>query len=203
MEDTVAFDLLELRNGVTAELLEAEIPAGQYDLIRLYVHEANLTVKDMDTYHMKVPSGAETGIKIFLDPAVKVEGALTTELLLDFNLEKSFILKGNMNSPAGIKGFNFKPVIRAVNNTSAGSIEGIVSDTAMVEIANASVWIEQDSIISSAFSDSAGFYAMLGIPAGTYSVYAAKEDYDTAYFDNVEIVAGNKTTQDITLIPKD
>ena len=203
MEDTVSFDLMDLRNGITAELLNMEIPAGQYDLIRLYVQEASLTVKDNGTYHVKVPSGAQTGIKLYLDPAVRVEGGLTAEILLDISLENSFVLKGNMHTPAGIKGFNFKPVIRAVNKSTAGSIEGFVSDTSMTEIAHASVWLEQDSVVASAFSDSAGFYAMIGIPAGIYSVYAAKENYDTAFFNNVEIVAANKTIQDITLGPSD
>jgi hypothetical protein len=203
LEDTLTFDLLELRNGVTAELLDTALPTGTYDLVRLYVHEASLTIKDMDTYHMKVPSGAQTGIKIFIDPAVRIKGGLTAELLLDFCLEKSFVMKGNMNSPAGIKGFNFKPVIRAVNQSTAGSIEGIVMDTSMLELPNASVWIEQDSVIANTVSDSAGFYALIGIPEGYYSIYATKENYDTVSFENVEIVAGNKSIQDFTLTPQE
>jgi hypothetical protein len=203
MEDTVEFNLLELRNGVTAKLLEMDIPADRYNLLRLYVHQAGLKVKEMETYDMKVPSGSQTGIKIFIDPALEVIGGLTSELLLDFNLENSFVLKGNMHTPAGIKGFNFKPVIRAVNNTTAGRIEGTVTDTALVELENASVWIEQDSVIATAITDSLGFYALIGIPAGIYSIYASKEDYDTAYYDNVEIVAGNMTIQDFVLTPKE
>jgi hypothetical protein len=204
MEDTLEFNLLDLRNGVTAKLVETDIPAGRYNLLRLYVHQASLKVKEIDdAYDVKVPSGSQTGIKIFIDPALEVRGNLTAELLLDINLENSFVLKGNMNTPAGIKGFNFKPVIRAVNNTTAGRIEGTVRDTAMAVLDTASVWIKQDTVIASTITDSVGFYALIGIPAGTYSIYATKENYDTVSFENVEILAGHLTIQDFTLTPKE
>jgi hypothetical protein len=204
MEDTLEFNLLDLRNGVTAKLVETDIPAGRYNLLRLYVHQASLKVKEIDdAYDVKVPSGSQTGIKIFIDPALEVRGNLTAELLLDINLENSFVLKGNMNTPAGIKGFNFKPVIRAVNNTTAGRIEGTVRDTAMAVLDTASVWIKQDTVIASTITDSVGFYALIGIPAGTYSIYATKENYDTVSFENVEILAGHQTIQDFTLTPKE
>jgi len=203
LQDTLEFNLLELRNGVTAELLEMEIPAGEYDLLRLYVDEASIVVKDYGTYDLKVPSGAQTGIKIFIEPAIMVEGGLSAELLLDFNLDKSFILKGNMHSPAGINGFNFKPVIRAVNNSTAGSVQGTVSDTASVVLENASVWIKADTTIATAYTDSTGFYALPGIPEGTYYLYSTKENYDTVMYDNVVVKAANLRVKDFVLTPKE
>ncbi len=200
-EDTVEINLIELRNGVQAELSEVEIPAGNYDLIRLYVDEATISVKDYSTYNLKVPSGAQTGIKVFIDPHIRVAGGLT-EILLDFNLDKSFILKGNINTPAGIKGFNFKPVIRAVNNSTAGTVQGVVSDTSDVLLANAEVWVEADTVVATAYSDTTGFYAILGIPEGFYSIYATKENYDTVMYSDVEIVAANSTIKDFKLSPK-
>lgn len=203
MEDPLEFNLLDLRNGITADLAEMEIEAGNYDLIRLYVGEASLAVKEGETYDLKVPSGSQTGIKIFIEPDLHVAGGLTTDVLLDFNVEKSFILKGNTKSPAGIKGFNFKPVIRAVNNTTAGTVEGLVlnSDTALQD---ASVWIQQiidqDTFdITSAFTNDTGYYAMPGIPAGFYSLSATLEDFDTVTFDGVEVIEGNLTVQNFVL----
>lgn len=199
-EESREFNLLDLRNGVTADLVEIEIKPGNYDLIRLYVDEASLVVKEGETYGLKVPSGAQTGIKIFIEPELHVAGGLTTEVLLDFNIEKSFILKGNASTPAGIKGFNFKPVIRAVNNTTAGTVEGVVdyADTLQHDV---SVWIAQETVITSAFTDTSGYYAMPGIPAGFYTLSAAKEGFDTITFEGVEIVAGNLTRQNFTLTP--
>ena len=196
-EDAVTLDLLELRNGVTETLIDMEVPAGAYDMIRLYVDEAGLTVKEIETpFSVKVPSGSQTGIKIHVDPSLEVSGALTEELLLDIDLSRSFVLRGNMNNN---NGFIFKPVIRAANMTTAGRIEGMVTDTAEVKIIEAEVWIEQDTVVATAYADTLGYYAIIGVPAGTYSISAAKEGYDTVTFDGVVIKAGNKTVQNFEL----
>jgi len=201
------FNLLELMNGKSEELVDIQIEAGKYDLIRLYVDEARLVVKEGDTHHMKVPSGAQTGIKIFMKPPLQVAGGLTTDVLLDFDLSRSFVLKGNTKSPAGIKGFNFKPVIRAVNYTTAGTIEGMVmnSETALE---NAYVLLEQvveeDTFeITSAYTNDTGYYAMPGIPAGLYRISATLAEFDTVAFDDLEVIAGNLTVQDFILTKLD
>ncbi|HOP00034.1 MAG TPA: DUF4382 domain-containing protein [Bacteroidales bacterium] len=202
MEDTVTFDLLDLRNGVTEELLAMEIPAGTYNLMRLYVEEASLKIKDGETYSVKVPSGKQTGIKIFVRPEFHVTGGLTTELLLDFDLSRSFLMIGSFNNPRGINGFHFKPVIRAVNNSTAGRIMGMVSDTSKVKIVNAQVWVAQDTVVAEAYTDTLGHYAIIGLPAGKYSVFATKEDYDTVSYENVDIFPGNLTIKDFMLTHK-
>ena len=201
-EDTTTYNLLELRNGITADLQEMSVPVGSYDLLRIYVDKASITVKDYDTYDLKVPSGSQTGIKVFIDPDLRIKGGLTSELLLDFNLEKSFVLKGNINTPAGIKGFNFKPVIRAVNNSTAGTVRGYVRDTASIALPNAEVWIMKDSTIATAYSDSTGLYAIPGVPEGFYFLYSTKENYDTVMVSDVEILAANYTIKDFELTPK-
>ena len=203
LEEPLEFNLLDLRNGITADLVDMEIEPGNYDLIRLYVDEASLSVKEGDTYNLKVPSGSQTGIKMFMEPDLHVAGGLTTDVLLDFNVEKSFILKGNTKSPAGIKGFNFKPVIRAVNITTAGSVEGVVMNSD-IALENAYVLmeqiVEQDTFeITSASTDNAGYYAMPGIPAGLYNLSATLEGFDTVTFEGIEIIEGNLTVQNFTL----
>ena len=80
LEEPLEFNLLELRNGVTAELLDLELEAGNYNLIRLFVDEASLVVKGGETYDIQVPSGEQSGIKVFIDPSLKIAGGLTTEV---------------------------------------------------------------------------------------------------------------------------
>jgi hypothetical protein len=199
-EDTITIDLIDLRNGVTETLLDIEIPDGEYDLLRLYVDEAGLKLKDYpEPYAVKVPSGKQTGIKIFIAPALNVSGGLTAELLLDFDLSRSFVLRGNMNNN---NGFIFKPVIRASNMTTAGRIEGMVKDTAKVKVREAKVWISQDTVMATAFADTMGFYAIIGVPAGTYSIFATKEGYDTVSFADINVLAGSKTVKDFFLTKK-
>lgn len=200
-EGSETFNLLELRNGMMATFLDLEIPVGNYNLIRIYVENASIAVKDYDTYSVKVPSGSQTGVKVFMKPSLKVASELTAEVILDFSLERSFVLKGNMNTPAGIKGFNFKPVIRAVNNTIAGSVEGVVSDTAGVLLPGVLVSIGMDTVLSSTTTDGDGFYAMPGILPGMYAMSAEFSGYDTLTVEGIEVVEGNKTIQDFALEP--
>lgn len=201
-EGSEKLNLLELRNGVIKELANVEVPAGTYNLIRVYVDKAGIVVKDAGSYSLKVPSGSQTGIKMFVAPSLQVSGGLTEEVLLDFNLEKSFVLKGNLKSPEGIKGFNFKPVIRAVNNTIAGTIYGVVSDADELPIEGAAVTIVLDGDESLAQTDEAGSYAFPGIPAGTYVLTTEVEGFETLSVEDVVVVEGNKTRVDFVLEPE-
>lgn len=199
-EDTITLDLIDLRNGVTETLLDMEIPTGTYDLVRLYVDEAGLKLKDSEEIHrVKVPSGSQTGIKIFLRPALEVSEGNLEEVLLDIDLSRSFIIRGN---PMHNNGFIFKPVIRAANMAKAGCIRGMVTDTAGVKIKEAAVWVEKDTVLATAFTDTLGYYAIIGVPAGEWSVSATKDGYDTVRYDGVVVVAGNKTLQNFELTKK-
>ena len=199
-EDTITLDLIDLRNGVTETLLDMEIPTGTYDLVRLYVDEAGLKLKDSEEIHrVKVPSGSQTGIKIFLRPALEVSEGNLEEVLLDIDLSRSFIIRGN---PMHNNGFIFKPVIRAANMAKAGCIRGMVTDTAGVKIKEAAVWVEKDTVLATAFTDTLGYYAIIGVPAGEWSVSATKDGYDTVRYDGVVVIAGNKTLQNFELTKK-
>ncbi len=195
------FNLLDLQNGVAASLVDLEVPVGEYDLIRLYVGEASITY-DGTEHNLFVPSGAQTGIKIFIDPEIQVEGGLTSELLLDFDVSRSFIVRGNPNSPAGIKGFNFKPVVRASNLSTAGRVTGVVTDAVTGDLLEGiEVKAEQDTgSVASALTQEDGSYTMIGLQAAAYILTAvAKADYDSTAIENVNIVAGNVTTVNFEL----
>ncbi len=205
-EDSV-FNLLELQNGITAELVEIEVPVGDYDLVRLYVDSAGIELKDQTEYDLKVPSGPQTGIKIFIDPPITVVGGLTSELVLDFDVSQSFVVQGNPYTPAGIKGFIFKPVVRAANVSISGSIEGMVTDDDSKVLENAYVWIEDNGIIYSSFTGREGHYALSAIPAGTYTVNVSKKNdsaqVDMVSVEDVVVVAGNRIVLDVIFLVKE
>lgn len=203
-EEEMSFNLLELTNGVSENLVDIELDTGVYDHVRLYVSEASVMLKDSTVYDLKVPSGAQTGIKIFIDPAVEVAGGLTSELMLDFNVSKSFVVQGNPNTPAGIKGFIFKPVIKASNLTTAGRLAGMVTDTSdvVVDGAEVSIWAA-DTVYTTTFTDTTGAYMFLGVDAGTYDVAFAKEGFMGVAFEDIVITAGNLTTVDAQLTPEE
>jgi hypothetical protein len=107
------FNLLDLQNGVTTPLADLEVPAGTYNQLRLVVDDsASIVLKAGDEYRLKVPSGSQSGIKILLGNLALEDGDLA-QITVDFNVENSFVVQGNPDTPAGIKGFIFKPVVKA------------------------------------------------------------------------------------------
>jgi hypothetical protein len=133
-------NLLELQDAATEVLAEAEIEAGSYTQLRLIVESASVTLKDPYTFTdgstekaLKVPSGAQTGIKLLLgagdgegdEPLEIPAGDLA--LVVDFDVSQSFVIQGNPLTPAGIHGMLFKPTLRVVVLDVAGSIAGTVS----------------------------------------------------------------------------
>ena len=195
----VTIDIFKLRNGITKELVNLTVPQGDYDLVRLFVDEANLTLNDPEeTFNMKVPSGEQTGIKVFVNPVIHVEGGISAELLLDFDLSKSFVMRGHNAQ----NGFIFKPCIRATNNSIAGRIEGVVTDNSQdkVVIKDATVSLQKDAEEPiTTLTDASGHYVFAGVLAGTYSVSAEKENYAASGVKSVVVIPGNKTTQDFVL----
>lgn len=154
---------------------------------------------DQRIFELKVPSGEQTGIKLKISPDIVVDSLVNSEILLDFDLSKSFVLNGNTNKPDKIKGFKFKPVVRAVNYTTAGTIAGTVINSDQTVLENMEVWIESDTIVTTAFTNDKGIYGMLGIPEGTYSMYATGEGYDTAMHEVVEVFEGERMIKNFTL----
>jgi hypothetical protein len=110
-DDPMTVDLLTLQNGVTAALGTVEIPEGAYSQIRL------ITAQDADVYYedadgqrqqaeLMLPSADESGIKISLQEFEIDEASDEVEVTLDFNVEDSFVQRGQMGS------YLFKPVVR-------------------------------------------------------------------------------------------
>ena len=121
-------DLVQLQNGVTEVLYEGNPAVGDYDALRIIVHPIEITVLDTDgetelTFtDFKVPSGPQTGVKVFVDPVISVVTSLTMDLMLDMDLSRSFVVQGKPETLAGINSFHFKPVIRAINVSTAGTL---------------------------------------------------------------------------------
>ncbi len=91
------FDLMELVGNV-ATLAQTDLPGGTYTQIRLILNADN-EIKfedDPEHYALKIPSGTQTGIKIKGDIVI-VPGA-TTELLLDFDAQKSVHRRGKADT---------------------------------------------------------------------------------------------------------
>ncbi len=203
MESEIAVNLLDLTNGSTQMLAELEVPAGTYDLVRVYVKGINVLLTDGRSFDLKVPSGEQTGIKVFVKPGIEVVGGLSADLLLDFDVSRSFVAKGNTKTVDGINGFNFKPVIKASNMSTSGTLSGLVTtiqQDSIIALEGAQISIfSADTLNTTAFSDMEGKYSIMGLTAGSYRSVAEKEGFISSDTLDITITAGNKTVQDFSL----
>lgn len=203
LDSPQTFDLMDLQGGVTATLVNASLAAGTYNQIRLVVSSGSVKLKDDRSFDLKVPSGSESGIKVFPDPPIEVQGGLTTDLILDFDVSRSFIPIPNAETKVDkITGFNFHPVIRVVNSSSVGRISGTVynnnstpdnlDDDTAIEGATLTAF-EGTTEVTGTSSQADGSYVLMGLPEGTYDVHATHPDYQEDTKTGINVVAGNDT----------
>lgn len=113
-----SFNLLSLQNGVAATLGQASLAPGTYSGFRLIIDpsKSSVTLKGGQVLAgatnpgVTFPSASRSGIKIVLSQPVEIVGGTTTTLLVDFNVNDSFVMRGNTIDKNGLL---FKPVIKA------------------------------------------------------------------------------------------
>jgi hypothetical protein len=202
-EGETEIDLLKLTNGITTEIASADLDAGVYDMVRLHVTDATIVLADGSEYNLQIPSGSASGLKIKIEPAISLGEGETSDVLLDFDVSRSFVMKGNINGI--IEGFIFKPVVRGVYLGAAGRIEGIVTDSIPNPLENALVKLVNpenggiDSLIMTSFTDVEGSYKLIGVPEGVYSVVCELEGFESDTVKDVSVSAGNATTVNFQL----
>ncbi|HYD54925.1 MAG TPA: DUF4382 domain-containing protein [Gemmatimonadaceae bacterium] len=110
-------DVLTLRNGAATTIGETTLDAGTYSGLRFIIDpsRSTVTLKDGTTLSganggIKFPSANRSGIKVNLSEPLRVVGGSTTTLLVDFDVNESFVLRGNSLKNNGLL---FKPVVKA------------------------------------------------------------------------------------------
>jgi hypothetical protein len=184
------FNLLELRNGHTDVLADAEMAVGSYDQIRLLVTAGKITLTDGREFPLEVPSGDRTGIKLHL-PFSVAEGQQIT-LLLDVNLSNAFaaIPSGHIDNVDTVREFRFQPSLgmRLINVLNAGSITGVIQDATGAPLADGS-----DAELSGTVSDPNGTFTLAGLVSGAYRVEFALDGFVDTQVDNVAVQTGEDT----------
>ena len=130
-EETGRIDLLALSGGGAEALLEeVDLPAGQYNWIRLHDLAVTLEKADetIDQPNVWVPSGAQTGLKLVSPFTVPVNDSLS--LTVDFDLRKA-VHTIAAQPPAGpLRGYDYRlrPALRLVDTSETGAIAGSVDN---------------------------------------------------------------------------
>ncbi len=166
-----AINVLEYVNGKSALLVSEDFAPGDLDEIRLLLGPDSYVIgRDGERYDLKTPSGQSSGIKLKLDKA-SLRQRETFQLLLDFDVAKSIVERGNWK-PGNDKKERYllKPVIRVVAQDLRVGIRGTVSPAAALPqiLAIRSTVLGPDTVSTSA--DASGAYQLNGLAAGTYRV---------------------------------
>lgn len=189
-------NLLDFQDAATMQLAEAEIEAGDYAQLRLIVEAARVGLVEGYAFRdgstekdLFVPSGAQTGIKLNLQgdedmPLTIVPGE--TVLVLDFDVNQSFVLQGNFETPAGVHGVIFKPTLRVTGQDVAASISGVVSTglegvsveglVVTAEPTDAGTVPGYQTLSGTAVTDETGAYTIHFLVPGSYDVSVAVDE---------------------------
>lgn len=201
-------NLQNLQNGLTELLVDAEVPPGEIDQIRLIVSSASVTLTDARTFPLTVPSGDTSGLKIFPTPVIEAPEQLTTELLLDFDLSRSFHpIPASAMSAQEVTGFQFNPVLRVSNLAETGSVGGKVwfdagtpanpADDVPIATATVTVW-QSGTQMSSKASNGSGSFKFLGLAPGTTIVRVEAPGYVPGE-NTVVVIVGSDVGADFRL----
>ncbi len=120
------FDLLALRDGVTADMTGlVEVDAGVYQGLRFVVDSARVHLAEGLAFEdgsrsgtLKIPSGYTSGIKVKLDDVIRAEENNTTTITVDFDVTDNFKIQTNPQTGA-VKQILFTPVLREKGRSSA------------------------------------------------------------------------------------
>ncbi len=185
------YNLLELVNGMIEHLGVSDLKAGTYTQMRLIVGDeaeeetnilgenhpyANYLIDSADRYlQLKVPSGVQSGIKLVC--SFEIMEGLTTELVLDFDVDKSVVKAGNSGN------WLLKPTIKVIDALENATVSGAVVGNSAELLAGVKISAQvydpdtgQVDVDTSTLSDEAGEYLMHLAP-GAYTIVAYLDGY--------------------------
>ncbi|MFK7844446.1 MAG: DUF4382 domain-containing protein [Rhodothermales bacterium] len=125
LDKPLSFDLLTLRDGVTAELADLPVLASTYSQLRLVVSDSAYVLLDDSTMQeLKIPSGETSGIKLMDIPPINInDGDDLVVITIDFDAEASFVKAGNSGK------YIFKPVLKPLSIEINGEMSMVPDDS--------------------------------------------------------------------------
>jgi len=200
-DQQMKFNMLELVNGLTETIANAEIPVGEYNTIRLYISLTEMIMNNGDSFSYNMNTEGFAGnhmmrngmmlndtirsIDITLQDTLMVTEGGHNEFLMDIDIDSSFMLEDvdyvNMGMNGGMmmsmSGFTFLPNMRFVEMSNATTITGIVHSNAG-NIANATIKLmHSGEVYTSSHTDENGNFSLIGIPHGIYTISAEADGY--------------------------
>ena len=171
------FNLLDLQNGATALLGEADVPAGQYRAVRVIVDPERSSMTDRDGGHPAIDwqakGEAPSLFSLVEEPMAIDENG--EDIVIDFDVGRSFL----PDSSTG--GFLFIPFLRAITRAGSGGIRGTLVNAETgdpLALAAVSVHYASDStsalgpLVATSRTDLEGTFRASFLRPGRYAVLA-------------------------------
>ena len=187
-------NLLDLTNGVLAELGQTPLPAGKYTQLRLVLADnssanplANSVVPttSMTEVALKTPSGQQSGLKANID--IDVAANQMADFVLDFDACKSVVAAGGSGQ------YLLKPVVTVIPRYVSG-VAGFV-DATLAANGNTSVSLQQGGVVVKAtMPDSTGKFLLQPVAPGNYTLVMTAPGRTTAIVTNVPVAADTVTS---------
>jgi hypothetical protein len=131
-------DLLQYQGGRAAVLLDGvTLPAGDYQWIRLIVdnerdvRDSYIVLTGGEECELRVPSGAESGLKLMRGFTLPADGSVA--LTVDFDLRKSIHAPPGQRSGDCAVGYLMRPTLRLVDDANVGAIAGHIDSELIAE----------------------------------------------------------------------
>lgn len=193
------FNLLDLQNGTTALLGEADVPPGQYRAVRVTFDPARSSMTDKLGGHPAIDwqSKGDTPTLFGLVEEAMAIDENGEDVVIDFDVGRSFLPDPSAD------GFIFIPFLRAITRAGSGGITGTLvrsDDGARIPLAAVSIHYAFDSssalgpLVATSRADASGGFRASFLRPGQYMVVPEDLDRDiVGPTRSVEVRAGETT----------
>ena len=190
------FNLLDLQNGTTALLGEADVPPGHYRAVRVTFDPARSSMTDKEGGHPAIDWQSKGDIPTLFG---LVEEAMAIDengedVVIDFDVGRSFL------PDAATGGFIFIPFLRAITRAGSGGIAGTLLHAdggAPIPVGVVSIHHAFDSastlgpLVATSRADASGAFKASFLRPGQYTVVPEDLDRDVVGpIRSVEVKAG-------------
>lgn len=187
-------NLLDLTNGVLAELGQTELPAGTYTQLRLQLAANGGTAPYANSVvptggsetPLDTPSAQQSGLKMKLNLTVAANEL--ADVVLDFDACKSVVTRGASGR------YNLKPVVTVLPRVRLDGLvaEGMVAPA--IALPTTTVSLQQAGVpVRATVPDANGRFVLYPVPAGTYDLVVSAEGRVTAVMTGVPISDSSRT----------
>jgi len=191
--ESQTFNLFELTNGKTGQILSDKIAPGLYDQVILSISDATLILANDQKFDLDISERTKEGIAVNLAQPIELSNDVSGDLSMQFNVAESFDSDGETG------GFKLNPTMRAINNASTGKLTGSVVDEAQ-NLDRVRVWLTDNSNVLSGINTGEHHeFAFSGLRDDNYTLHATKAGFDTTRIEGISVEPGMSISHQISL----